>query len=279
MGGLVRMELLKLLKRPMTWIMFLLLVGLIGFGTVVSALNLNSVSAETKEYLLHNLTLPGIIPHTGNLLTVFGTIFIAILAASAIGSEYSWGTLRSLLTTGITRNRFLLAKLLSLVLIAACFVVIPMLMNMGLAALIAISYDRPVLAQTVNLAWLAKLAAIMGRTYLIVLVPTLIAFFVGLTARSQAAGIGAALGLLIGEQIVSIIILSLNTPWGATVVNLFPGRNSQALANYYNSFTAESLPPGIVSEPRALLTLGGYCVICLLCSFLIFQRRDIRGAA
>jgi len=37
---------------------------------------------------------------------------------------------------------------------------------------------------------------------------------------------GAALGLLIGEQIVAVLLLSLGLGWARTVVDFFPGRIS-----------------------------------------------------
>lgn len=278
MSALVRMELLKLVKRPMTWILLILLLGGIGFITVIGVLQLQSAGAEVRDALLRNTTMPGIIPQTAEFIYIFGSIMLAILAASAIGSEYSWGTLRPMLATGMPRGRFMAAKLIALALAAAAFVLLPLLMNALLALPIAALNDRPFVADTVDAAWFGHLAAIVGRTYLLVLMPMAIAFFIALIGRSQAAGIGAALGLMIGEQIVSVLLLSLDAGWARTVVNLLPGRNSQVLLNH-NTFDVAQFPPGLPGEWRALLTLIVYGAICLLIAFLIFRRRDVRGAA
>lgn len=278
MGALIRMELLKLYKRPMTWTLLILLLGGIGFITVVSVLQLQSVEPDVRAELLRNITLPGTLPRTAEFVYIFGSIMLAILAASTIGSEYSWGTLRPMLATGVPRGRFLAAKLIALAIAAALFAALPLLMNAILALPIAAWNDLPLLSGTLDAAWIGDLAAIVGRTYLLALVPMTIAFFVALVARSQAAGIGAALGLMIGEQIVGVLLYTLDQPWTRAVADLLPGRNSQALLNY-NGFGAIVVPPGSLDEQRAILILIVYGVVALAIATLVFRRRDVRGAA
>ena len=168
---------------------------------------------------------------------------LAILAASTIGSEYSWGTLRPFLATGMPRARFLAAKLLALALVGLAFTALPLLLCAILAVPIAIMNGRPAFGFTIDLAWLIDLVAIIGRCYLAVMIPTLIAFLIGLAGRSQAAGIGAALGLLITEQVVSTLLLSLGLDWAKTVVNFLPGQNSLTLVGNYGTFGPPSSHP------------------------------------
>jgi ABC-2 type transport system permease protein len=278
MAAIIRMELLKLAKRPMTWVLAILLHGGIGFGITVSFLQLGSVEAEIRDNMLRDLTLPGVIPWSSGLIAVFGAIMLSILAASSIGSEYGWGTLRPFLATGMPRGHFLASKMLALAAVGLAFVVLPMLLAALLAVPIARLNDRPAIAATVDLAWFLDLLAIVGRCYLAVLVPAAIAFLVGLAGRSQAAGIGTALGLLIGEQIVSSLLLSLGLDWARQVVNSLPMYTSFNLINY-NTFGPPDLPPGIVGEWRALATLAAYGLACIVAGFAIFRRRDIRGTA
>jgi ABC-type transport system involved in multi-copper enzyme maturation permease subunit len=276
MAALVRMELLKLVKRPMTWILIVLLLGGIGFGDVIGLLNLRSVTPEVRENILVNLTLPGTLTRATQFIYIFGSIMLAILSASAIGSEYSWGTLRPLLATGVPRGRFLGAKLLALALVALPFVVLPLVMNAILAVPVALLGDHAYFVGTLDAPWFGHLAALAGRTYLLVLMPMALAFLIGLAGRSQAAGIGAALGLMLGEQIVGAVLLSLGLDWARAVVDLFPIQSSQTLLNH-NTFGPVTAEPGMLSEGRALLTLGLYVVVGAVVSLLVFRRRDIRG--
>ena len=279
MATVLRMELLKLLKRPMTWVLTVLLHGALGLFTVLAFLELRGDPPEVRDQILGNGTLPAILPLTTQLLYVLGTIALPILAASSIGSEYNWGTLRPMLATGLSRGRFLTAKLLALALVAAACVVVPLLMNAALAVPFAFLHDRPIVATTVDLAWIGDLAALVGRTYVIVLVPTLIAFLIGLAGRSSAAGIGAALGLMLGQTLVGELLLNFGPDWAKAVVQFFPQQTSLVILEHYNDFGPVMTPPGVLGEGQALLTLGVYGVACLLVAFLIFRRRDIRGAA
>jgi ABC-type transport system involved in multi-copper enzyme maturation permease subunit len=278
MTSLVRMELLKLGKRPMTWILAILLHGVIGLGVVGGFLDLRSADGAARNDMLDHLTLPGIIPWFAQTLYLFGSIVIAILAASSIGSEYGWGTLRPFLATGMSRARFLAAKLLALALVGLAFIALPLLLCATLAVPIATLNDRPVLGFTVDLNWLLDLVAIVGRCYLAILIPALIAFLIGLAGRSQAAGIGTALGLLIGELVVSTVLLSLNQAWANAVVNFLPGQNSLTLVGNYATFGPPDLHPGIPGEWRIVATLATYGIACLAVAFIIFRQRDVRGA-
>ena len=138
--------------------------------------------------------------------------------------------------------------------------------------------SRPVFPVTVDGPWLGHLAALIGRTYLIVLMPLALAFLVGLVGRSQAAGIGAALGLMIGEQVVAALLLNLGLDWTRAVVDLLPARSDQALLTH-NTFGPVAVEPGALGEGRALLTLALYSVVCLAIAVVVFRRRDIRGTS
>jgi ABC-type transport system involved in multi-copper enzyme maturation permease subunit len=166
----------------------------------------------------------------------------------------------------------------ALAIVGFAFVLLPLLMNAILAVPIAMLESRPVFPVTVDAAWLGHLAALVGRTYLIVLMPMALAFLVGLAGRSQAAGIGAALGLMIGEQVVAILLLSLGLDWARAVVDLLPAQSDQALLAH-NAFGPVATEPGALGEGRALLTLTIYGIICIVAAVAIFRRRDIRGTS
>jgi ABC-2 type transport system permease protein len=278
--SLLRMELLKLVKRPMTWILLILLLGGLGFGDLVGFLNLRSVSPQTHESILRNLTLPTTIPVTLNLFARLGSIMLAILAASTIGAEYNWGTLRPVLSTGVPRGRFLAAKLVALGLAAATFMVLAVGMNAVLAVPIALLSDHAVFTGSVDAAWLGDLAAMLGRTLLIVLVPMALAFLFAVVAQSQAVGIGVALGYTLGETVVAVLLGRLGLKWADALIHLMVFVNSQSL-NLHNAFgpVDTAANPDAVGQGRALLTLLIYGAVCIVASLTIFVRRDVRGAA
>ena len=69
----------------------------------------------------------------GNIVLMFMTglpfLLIMILSASMLGSEYGWGTLRTILSRGVGRWQILSAKLVLCVLVAAGWLVVIALLN------------------------------------------------------------------------------------------------------------------------------------------------------
>jgi ABC-2 type transport system permease protein len=278
MLSLLRMELFKLLKRPMTWILLLLLCGGTGLADLIVMHNLSGATPDAVARTLRDLTLPGIIPITLESLSLFAAMMVAILAASAIGNEYGWGTLRPMLATGMPRLRFLTAKFLALSFVAVVFIVVPLLLNTVIAVPVALVHHLPVMAGTVDAAWFGALAAMLARTALTILVPMTIAFLLGLVGRSQAVGVGAALGWMVGEQLITLLLATVGQSWARTLESQLPGNVGQALL-HYNTFTAVSRQAGMMGEGRAILSLLIYGAVGLAVAFVVFRRRDIHGAA
>ncbi len=73
--------------------------------------------AKRRGFYLGGFVLPSSLSNRLGVANSFGILLIMILAASAMGVEYGWGTLRTALTRGVSRWQFLSAKVLSLLLL------------------------------------------------------------------------------------------------------------------------------------------------------------------
>ena len=224
------------------------------------------------------MTLPEIIPTTLDNLSIFAAMMVAILAASAIGNEYGWGTLRPMLATGMPRARFLTAKFVALSVVAVGFVLVPLLINVVIAVPISLAHSMPIMSGTVDAAWFGALAAMIARTLLTLFVPMTIAFLLGLLGRSQAVGVGAALGWMVGEQLVTLLLSTLGVPWARTLANQLPGNAGRSLLRY-NAFAAVPRHAGMMGEAHAVLSLLIYGAVGLVVAVIVFRRRDVHGAA
>lgn len=278
MRALLKMELFKLVKRPMTWALLLLLCGGAGIAELVMLHNLSGATPDVYASTLRNLTLPGIIPNMLEGLSLFAAMMAAILAASSIGNEYGWGTLRPMLATGMTRTRFLTAKFLALSCVAVAFVVVPLLLSSLIAVPVALAHHLPVMTGTFDAAWVGSLAAMLARTLLTIVVPMTVAFLLGLVGRSQAVGVGAALGWMVGEQLVTLLLSTVGQSWARTLDNQLPGNLSHALLRH-NAFTSVTQQAGMIGEGHAVFSLLIYGAVGLAVAFIVFRRRDIHGAA
>ena len=129
-----------------------------------------------------------------------------ILAASLTGTEYGWGTVRTVLTRGAGRWPFLASKLILVALLGAAALVV------GTASLAISSFIASLTLEGGN--WIAEsaewgeVARMFGKT-VFGLVPyvTLAVFFAVLTSSSGAA-IGLSLGYAVAEGIVVGILAS-----------------------------------------------------------------------
>ncbi|MGI8687562.1 MAG: ABC transporter permease subunit [Thermomicrobiales bacterium] len=278
MLSLLKMELFKLVKRPMTWVLLLLLCGGTGLTDLIVLHNLSGATPDAYATTLRDLTLPGVIPNMLEGLSIFAAMMAAILAASSIGSEYSWGTLRPMLATGMPRTRFLIAKFLAFSFVAVAFIVVPLLLSALIAVPVALVHHLPVMTGTVDAAWVGALAAMLARTLLTIIVPMTIAFLLGLVGRSQAVGVGAALGWMVGEQLISLLLTTVGQSWARTLDTQLPGNLGRALLRY-NTFGAVAWQAGMMSEGRAALSLLIYGAVGLVVALVVFRRRDIHGAA
>lgn len=275
MTRLIRMELMKLIKRPMTWILLSIQLSVLILGTIVTALSLqNAPSDSIYETMLREIILPDSLANATQFIYQFGVILMTILAASAIGSESNWGTLRQVLATGISRTHFLTTKLLVLAGIALVFVILPLLVMIPISLWVAHIEGQPFTTASFDLAWII---ALVGRTYLVVIMPMCLAFLVALIAQSQAVGVGVALGMVIIDQFVSPMLWVLGLDWSLELVQFFPFWCARTLLSL--NFTSPPTElPHVMDETRAVVTLMVYTVLCVLAALAIFRQRDVRGA-
>ncbi len=115
----VSAELLVLRKRAATWILLGLwtLLGVFFAHVVPYALDPEDSPGGVEQFFAESLP--------GTLLAgfpLFGGVFALMLGVFALGSEYGWGTLKTLFTQRPGRLRVLAAKLAALAIVLVPFV-------------------------------------------------------------------------------------------------------------------------------------------------------------
>ncbi|KKL10286.1 hypothetical protein LCGC14_2557350, partial [marine sediment metagenome] len=103
-------ELLKLRKRWLPYVLLLPLVALLALQTF--AAYFAGWRGERDVEALRAAVLPWSLPGLLDLTQYFGAILVAVLAASAVGTEHGWGTVRQALIRGQTRSQYLTTQLL-----------------------------------------------------------------------------------------------------------------------------------------------------------------------
>lgn len=282
--SLIRLELLKIWKRPLTWIVIGL--GVISVvGTIVGAYNLmlnnNLINTATDQAIpleegIANFTLPGALPSALSIARTVGSWLLIIFTAIFIGMEDAWGTLRVMLSTGISRGQYLAGKLGALLVIVVGFVLVALISGAVTAVIIQSTTAIPLPEQTVDGRVLGTLFMMSLRVTVVLYIPVLLTFCATILSRSQVTGIAIGLGYFLFEAIMKNTFNSLGA-LGETLRPILIGYDVATLMAL-NSFDLESLPELSPSVGEAWLALASYGVLFVGASWFVFQKRDITSA-
>jgi ABC-2 type transport system permease protein len=281
--ALVGVEWFKLYRRPMPYVLLVVLVAFVTTNQLLAYLILRvasatggSLSPEERRQFLDALALPAALPGVFANAQNLGSIMLIILAAVSFGGEFGWGTLRLLLGRGVGRAQHVASKLVALAGWTALLVLGGVASGLVGAALITLFEGRHLGGALAGLPF-AELPAMAARTYYTLLVYLLLTAFVTVATRSTAAGLATALVYYFLERLVLTgRILGLFTAgWLARALHLVIGVNVQVLMDANGSRPDAAPPPGGQSPGQAALTLACYAAGFLLATLILFQRRDV----
>jgi ABC-2 type transport system permease protein len=272
----VTAELLVVRKRSSTWI----LLGIWSALAVLFAYVIPYV-----EYL--NGSGPGprslgeLLPAqlAGNLVEgfpFFGGVIALMLGVLGLGSEYGWGTLKTLFIQREGRLRVFGAKLLALGAVLVPFVLSVFALGAGASYVIAL---REGVAVEWPSAWLVVRA--MGAGWLILAVWASLGLLLAAVSRgtSLAIGVGILYALVI-EGLISAFADAVS--FLEPVTEFFLRANAYSLVKGLGLSVSEAAGngPGAFSGPyvatgQALLVLVAYMAAFLTLSGFLLRRRDV----
>jgi ABC-2 type transport system permease protein len=288
MINLIRAEWLKLSRRPLSWILLILfLVLLVAQILTQFALTLGMpvrsgiVSAQFEEWR-RGVLFPGIFATALSHVNGLGGIFAVIFAAGAIGSEYSWGTLRTQLARDPARDRYLLAKLTTIMLMLATATLLATLLAALLSAVLS-----PILGSAIRITPddLMNLIPAILRALYVLLPYVLLTAYATLLTRSVLGGVAIGLSYIIVETGFGALALLrvLGGVW-ALVYNLTIGQNINTLTlmnRHAFGLRPETTAPldlsQLPSPLQATIVVAVYSVLFLAFALILFRRRDISG--
>ena len=120
----IRVELFKLRKRKMTWIMLIVL----GAFFCLIFFSIYGITVTPPERLPHQAVAPiqNLITFPDAFNMIFssaqsiGAILLIIMVASSVGNEYSWRTIRQMLIRRGVRYQYVLSKLAAFIVRLYC---------------------------------------------------------------------------------------------------------------------------------------------------------------
>jgi len=291
MTQLIAVEFFKLRKRMMTWVVALLLVGLV----VLLYSILWSVSGRvttfghdarfTGEELRRALFLQTSVPFSLSIVGSFGIILAVVLAAGAVGSEYSWGTVRLMATASRGRVQLMAAKL-----IVVCGLVIA---GALLGVAVGLVYSSIITFTSggsnfdfVTGAFIRDQLESCARTLFVLAPYVTMAFAAAVVGRSTLAGVGSAIGFAFMEPLINGLMRVAGSPWediprfliNANVQVVLLQNSLPDVLPHFGPSRRELADRHLNSPEVAALILGLYVVVFVALAFYAYRKRDITAS-
>ena len=234
---------------------------------------------EDAQDLYTFITPPGSAGFTMSIGQSIGLILVAILAASIIGAEHGWGTMRFVLIRGVRRWHVLASKLgIVWLAFAAALLIVGVLGTVSgqiidglLSSAEGLENDR---------SW-GGVTELFGRSLLSVLPYVAMVSLVTVAVRSSAAGIGIGIGYYFLEQTV-VGIFSALFDWFQNVADFLPIFNMEAFAAQGGGVSIGGGGEGSLEyagDLHTLLVMAAYTLVAGALAFYLLHRRDIGGAS
>ncbi len=231
-----------------------------------------------REKSRKSFILPDSLVRSLGFAHTIGAMLVLIMASLAIGVEYSWGTLRGVLTKGIRRWQFLGAKALLLVLMVAAGLLILSLTAVvsSLIAGLLTLHEGGGLADSGE--W--RTAAVMFGKMVYALTPyVVLALFLSVLTASSSIGVALSLAYYLAE---TFLLGTLFESFGSVSDFLLgPSAIAWMVEPGASIWAVEILPvppSDLPSNLHAFLVLLAYVVVLGGAAFWLFQRRDVTGA-
>jgi ABC-2 type transport system permease protein len=279
-----RGELFKFVRRPAVWVLVILLLLLaVGLGYVITYLIDTFAPASASQGLPPGTKLSdfkvalypqNFVKDTFSTWGSLGGVFALIMGVLVQGSEYGWGTIKTLFTQRYGRLTMLLGKLTALAVLVLLMVVALFAVD-AVASVIIVTIDgKPIDFPAADVIFKAIVAGFLIFGFWAVFGFTLATVF---RQSAMAIGLGLAYAL-----VVELLIFSLLNALGASVVNQihqwFPIANTGYLAESFGQISFRGIPRSAVpfaDANHAVIVLLLYVIVFTAITAWLTRTRDV----
>lgn len=264
----------KLARRLATFLTFGLLAGLLALIIIaVTATGGEGGDGEFDPLML--VTFPGAYDLILGFILSLGGMFGVVYGAAIAGSEWSWGTLKSVVARGESRSRYMLATFAAVAVVIAVGLLVTFVIGVGTAAAGA-ALSGISLAGIGETEVLGRLPELFARGWFAIVTQAAVGYAVATLARSQLAGIGIGIAIYFGGTFAGIFL--------PDIVQYLPFQLADAAmgadAGFGGGGGGGGGPAGD-SEPigkdLALLLLAAWLAASLAVTALFTERAEITG--
>ncbi len=279
--SMFRGELFKVSRRWATWIMLVLLIGIICLPYLV-----RFTLPTIKDTIQRSPTAFFYSDMSSNLavLRIFAGFILIVWTAQVIGLEYQLGTIRVLLSRGAGRLQLLSAKLLALAVLALLLFVGGVLLNV----LLTVGFVGVIMGNLNSLNTLPADFWVDTRVYMLTVlismgVTILMTAAASVIGRSLTIGLSVALSWFAADNFGVIIMLLANRLthndfWlNATTYFLGPNLNRMPVALTRPAALSVGITPLVdVDGNHTLLVALVYTVIFVVIAIVLTRQRDVK---
>jgi len=200
-----------------------------------------------------------------------GAAIAIVLGALFAGSEYSWGTLKTLLTQRSGRFTTWIGRVVIFEVWMAILTVV--LFAVGAASSVVIAAF-----QGHAIAWpaMVELGKGMATILLVLSVNGALGMALGTLFKNSAAALGVGLVYLLALQVIVVrFIDSVNNGAYKWIGDLFDGQNSNALLNTFTSAAFGPNTPASIGATTAVIVLFIYLAAFLAIAAGLLRQRDV----
>lgn len=276
-----RAELFKLVRRPAAWTLLAAAVLLSQvFGYLIPYLSYagsgsGPMEGASKGSILASTLPDQIVASTLGGFPVFAGALALVFGALVLGSEYGWGTVKTVLTQRPGRTAVLAGQAVALAVSVAVGVLVLFVLGAASSTAIALAQDK-----SIDFPSFTDLLGGYAAGVAIMLMWAALGGALGVVLRGVALPIGLGVVWVLGvENLVSGVASSVLTAL-QPLRDVLPGINAGSLASAVmpNRPPGVDAPPGVngdVADGRALLTVACYVAVCLAVSLWTYRRRDV----
>jgi ABC-2 type transport system permease protein len=266
-------EMVKFVKRPAVWVIAgVWLVLLLAFTELFPFISYKSATNSRVASALLQPLLPAQLP--GHAITgypVWGGALILVLGALAMGSEYGWGTLKTMLSNRPARLTFYLAQVATLASATALLVAVAFALCTLSSVLIANSANQQVVYASAS-----DLVRAMAAGWLILLMWSLLGVSLAIVFRGLALSIGLGLVWILAVENLIRYTGTLIDAVGQ-VEKFMPGTDAGSLVASLGAASAVQTGVGsVVSGTQAVWSVALYMLFFAVSGAAVLLRRDVQ---
>ena len=268
MTEFLKADWLKLQRRWMPRLLLVIEVVILGFVFF-------GVGGTTDG---KNLAIPTGTVFALLLSATFAQFLWPVLAGSWSGSEYGWGTVRTMLSRRPGRIEFVISGLLIVLLVVAAAIILATVAGSVGGIIVAALTNRSVLNTAgVDNAWL-EVAKMVLSTWYTSAFWAILAYSLAIIFRSQATGIGVGIGFSIASGIINGIFSRLGGAWQQIAQHL-PNAYTGGLVDHIANETLRGRIIGSTgNEPDVIPSLIGitiYAALLIGVALAVTLERDV----